>query len=423
VAVGVVLHNRFVLGLTDRQVELDATVILVGYAVGAWAALALGYRRAPRLDLVFLALDIVPLTYAVYASGGERSWLFFILVMRAADQTHASVKRALVFAHLTVAGYAALVAWLTLVEHRAVPLAAEMAKLAFLYAASLYIALTAVTSERRQRRLAATVRVARDLIRRLEEKSVQLEVARARSEAASEAKTQFLAAMSHELRTPLNAIIGFSTVLRNGAYGALSDVQSEFVVNILKAGRHLLQLVEDILTFSQAEAGRFTLQRTAVDAGTLVREAVTEADALARPKAIVLTVDAGPGATAVTADAAVLKHMVGHLLENAIKFTPEGGTVTVTVHVGGDMLRIAVRDTGIGIRPEDQDRVFGAFEQVDASYARAQQGAGLGLALTRRLAALHGGRIVLESSGVAGEGSTLTIEIPITSAASAAAER
>jgi signal transduction histidine kinase len=415
VAVGVVLHNRFVFGITDGQAELDTIAILVGYAVGAWAALALGYRRVPRLDLVFLALDIVPLTYAIYASGGERSWLFFILVMRAADQTHASVKRALVFAHLTVAGYAALVMWLALVEHRAVPLGAEMAKLAFLYAANLYISLTAVASERRRRRLAATVRVARDLIRRLEEKSVQLEVARARAEAANEAKTQFLATMSHELRTPLNAIIGFSTVLRNGAYGALSDVQSEFVANILKAGRHLLQVVEDILTFSEAEAGRLTLQRTTVDAGALVHEAATEVDPLARQKAIVLTVDTGPRATAANADAAVLKQMVGHLLTNAIKFTPEGGTVTVTVDVDGDMLGIAVRDTGIGIKPEDQDRVFGAFEQVDSSYARAQQGAGLGLALTRRLAALHGGRIVLESSGMAGEGSTFTIEIPTAS--------
>ena len=218
--------------------------------------------------------------------------------------------------------------------------------------------------------------------------------------------------MSHELRTPLNAIIGFSTVLRNGTYGVLSSVQAEFVANILKAGRHLLRLVDDILTFSEAEAGRLALQREDVEAGPLVREAVAEVDALARQKAIVLAVDTGDRVARVSADAAMLKQMVGELLTNALKFTPEGGTVTITVRVDGDVLRITVRDTGIGIKPESQDRVFGVFEQVDSSYARAQQGAGLGLALTRRLAVLHGGRIVLESSGVAGEGSTFTIEIP-----------
>jgi signal transduction histidine kinase len=115
----------------------------------------------------------------------------------------------------------------------------------------------------------------------------------------------------------------------------------------------------------------------------------------------------------VSADADMLKQMVTHLLSNALKFTPEGGTVSVTVRVEGDMLRIAIRDTGIGIKPEDQDRVFALFEQVDAGYARAQQGAGLGLALTRRLAALHGGRVMLESTGVAGEGSTFTLELPV----------
>jgi signal transduction histidine kinase len=412
VALGVLVHNRLVFGVTDLNPWLGVVVVLVGYAAVAWVVLAAGYRHVPRLDLALLGLDIVALTYAIYASGGQRSWLFFILVMRAADQTHASLKRALVFAHLTVAGYAALVLWLVLVEQRAVPPGAEMAKLSFLYAANLYISLTAIGSERRRQRLAATVRIARDLIRRLEEKSTQLEQARIRSEAANEAKTQFLATMSHELRTPLNAIIGFSTVLRNGAYGALTDAQGEFLASIQKGGRHLLQLVDDILTFSEAEGGRLTFTRAAVDPGALVRETAAEAEPLARQKAIVVSVDTGYTAATVSADAAVLKQMVSHLLTNALKFTPEGGTVSITVRAEAGMLRIAVRDTGIGIKPEDQDRVFGAFEQVDAGYARAQQGAGLGLALTRRLAALHGGRIVLESTGVAGEGSTFTLEIP-----------
>jgi signal transduction histidine kinase len=136
----------------------------------------------------------------------------------------------------------------------------------------------------------------------------------------------------------------------------------------------------------------------------------------ARQKAIAMTIDAGYRAVPVDADTAPPKQMVAQLVSNAVKFTPEGGTVTITVRVDDETLRITVRDTGMRIKPEDQRRVFGVFEQVDASYARAQQGAGLGLALTRRLAALHGGRIVLESSGVAGEGSTFTIEIPIASA-------
>ena len=240
-----------------------------------------------------------------------------------------------------------------------------------------------------------------------------------RAEEASRAKSQFLATMSHELRTPLNAIIGFSQVLAKGSYGELNAKQAEFVTTILGAGRHLLSLINDILDLSKIEAGRMTLDLERFDFGASLREVLATVETLARPKSIVLGADVEDGLPEVTADPGKVKQILYNLLSNAIKFTPERGSVSVLVGIDGaaagggpGLLRVAVVDTGIGIKPEDQERIFGAFEQVDSSYAREQQGTGLGLALTKKLVEMHGGRIWVESEGVAKKGSTFTFVIP-----------
>ncbi len=238
------------------------------------------------------------------------------------------------------------------------------------------------------------------------------------AEAANLAKSQFLANMSHELRTPLNAIIGFSEILADKTFGELNDRQLKYSHNILNSGRHLLQLINDILDLAKVEAGRVELMRNDFSVAKALAEVQTIVKTLANKKHIQLESKVAEGLPELFADEAKFKQVMYNLLSNAIKFTPDGGKVFVTAAIqngnaGDSFLQIAVTDTGIGIKADDQERVFKEFEQVDSSYGRQQQGTGLGLALTKRLVEMHGGKIRVESAGVEGKGSTFTFSIPL----------
>ena len=248
------------------------------------------------------------------------------------------------------------------------------------------------------------------------------------AESANLAKSQFLANMSHELRTPLNAIIGFSEILADKTFGDLNDRQLKYSNNILNSGRHLLQLINDILDLAKVEAGRVELMCNTFAVAKAMSEVQAIVKTLAHKKHITLEFTVAPDRPELFADEAKFKQIMYNLLSNAIKFTPDGGRVTVTaafqnetsgesgpgtgMAMPGAGWRVAVSDTGIGIKAIDQERVFKEFEQVDSSYGRQQQGTGLGLALTKRLVEMHGGRIWVESAGVEGQGSTFTFLIP-----------
>ena len=256
-------------------------------------------------------------------------------------------------------------------------------------------------------------------IRQLLEQSRQLLGAKVAAEQASRAKSEFLTAMSHELRTPLNAVIGFSQLLANKTYGELNERQLQYLTTILSGGRHLRRLVDDVLDLAKVDAGHLTLDLTSVAVADELREVVGVVESLAREKNITVTAEVKDVLPAVNADRQRIQQVIYNLLSNAIKFTEPGGFVKVTLDVadrtapGEGALRIAVADTGIGIKPEDQARIFQAFEQVNSSYARDQGGPGLGLALTRKLVELHGGTISVASEGVKGRGSVLTVRLPI----------
>jgi signal transduction histidine kinase len=228
-------------------------------------------------------------------------------------------------------------------------------------------------------------------------------------ETASRHKSEFLATMSHELRTPLNAIIGFSQVLKERMYGELNPRQADYVDDVLSSGQHLLNLINDILDLAKVEAGRMELQPSTFALPDLLENAMSMVRERATRQGISVTIATDPSVGLVEADERKVKQILFNLLSNAVKFTPGGGQVTLAASAADGQVEISVRDTGVGISGEDQEKIFEEFYQVGAS--RTQEGTGLGLALTRRLVELHHGRLSVESEP--GVGSTFTVTLPL----------
>jgi signal transduction histidine kinase len=228
-------------------------------------------------------------------------------------------------------------------------------------------------------------------------------------EAASRHKSEFLATMSHELRTPLNAIIGFSQVLQQQMYGPLNEKQADYVNDVLSSGQHLLNLINDILDLAKVEAGRMELQPSTFELPEILENAASMVRERATRQGIGLTVATDGSVGGMEGDERKVKQILFNLLSNAVKFTPSGGTVALVARATDEQVVISVRDTGIGISADDQEKIFEEFYQVGAS--RTQEGTGLGLALTRRLVELHHGELSVESEP--GVGSTFTVTMPL----------
>ena len=244
------------------------------------------------------------------------------------------------------------------------------------------------------------------LFKEIQEKSAQLE-------AANRHKSEFLANMSHELRTPLNAIIGFSEVMLTGMAGGMPEKQTEFIGDIRDSGKHLLALINDILDLSKIEAGRMELDIARFDVKEAMANAVTLVRGRAERHGIALEQAVQGDIGSYDGDERKFKQIVLNLLTNAVKFTPEGGTVTLDARRINGAYAFSVKDTGVGIAPQDQELIFEEFRQVGTDYERKAEGTGLGLALTRRLVKLHGGDISVQSAP--GRGSTFTFTLPIPS--------
>ena len=228
---------------------------------------------------------------------------------------------------------------------------------------------------------------------------------------ANRHKSIFLANMSHELRTPLNSILGFSELLRDDNTGRFDAITGHrFLDQIHVSGQHLLELINDILDLSKIEAGQLELHPERVDLADSVRLVLSTVEPLARTKNISLESDSSTGLH-LEADPTKLKQMLLNLVSNAIKFTPTGGRVSIRTRQIESWIEIAVTDTGIGIAGADLERLFTEFQQLDSGHGRQQEGTGLGLALTKRFAELHGGEIKVQS--VPASGSTFTLRLPV----------
>ncbi|MEX2247266.1 MAG: response regulator [Dehalococcoidia bacterium] len=230
-------------------------------------------------------------------------------------------------------------------------------------------------------------------------------------ELASRHKSEFLANMSHELRTPLNAIIGFSEVLQAQMFGELNEKQDEYVQDIVASGKHLLLLINDILDLSKVEAGRMELELGAVSVAELLENSLAMSRERAGRQRIALGLEVDPNIGVIEADELKVKQIIFNLLSNAVKFTPEGGRIDTSARLVHGELEVAVRDTGTGIAPDDQARIFEAFQQASQPGAQKREGTGLGLALVRKFVELHGGRIWVDSE--LGVGSTFTFRLPV----------
>jgi len=272
------------------------------------------------------------------------------------------------------------------------------------------VVITALWDERGE--LVGFAKVTRDLTDRREAELRSIEAARraAEAEAANVAKSEFLAAMSHELRTPLNAIGGYVDLLEMGIGGPVTEAQREYLSKIQRSQRHLLGIISDLLNFSRIEAGQIEYQRVPVPLRQSIDAIVSMLEQQAGEKGIALSLGDCPQGLAALGDAARIDQIILNLCSNALKFTPAGGRVEVTCQDRGEQVAVRVTDTGVGIAPEQTERIFEPFVQLGRDLTSAQEGTGLGLAISRDLARGMGGNLGVEST--LGVGSTFTLTLP-----------
>jgi two-component system CheB/CheR fusion protein len=255
----------------------------------------------------------------------------------------------------------------------------------------------------------------RDIENGLEKAHDDLKVLASELERTARVKSEFLANMSHELRTPLNSINGFSEVLFDETFGPLNEKQKKYVGNVLISGKHLLLLINQILDMAKVEAGKMKLALSNLPLKNLLYEISMLVEDMVTKKKIEMKLEIADDLPDIQADELKVKEILYNLLSNAVKFTPENGTVTLSASRKGSEVEISIRDSGVGIAPENMGKVFEGFFRVDTPYSRVTEGTGLGLPLSKKMVELHGGTFVLKSEGL-GKGTFVRFTLPIQSA-------
>lgn len=404
----ILLNSYYLLGAIVWTPFLQFMGISLAYGGLAWALLYAFFGKTGRFDLgiFFLSTDILLFTFAIYLSGGQNSLLFFLMLIRAADQTNTTFRRVIGFAHLSVLSYALMLLYLAYGEQQHIYLSQELPKIFALYVANLYISLAARTAELLRNRTRASIDLARKAIKDLEDQSRELEEARVRAEAANVAKSQFLANISHEVRTPMNGIMGMTELTLETD---VTPEQREYLETVRHSARLLMALLNDILDLSRIDAHQIVSDQVPFELRSTLDQVMEALRPRAEEKGLTLTKDIHPDLPrTVKGDMARLSRVLVKLIDNGIKFTERGG-ITVSVEpegptASGLMMHFWVTDTGIGIPASQLDMIFERFSQGDGSSTRRHGGTGLGLALARELVGLMGGQMWVES--VPGKGST-----------------
>jgi two-component system CheB/CheR fusion protein len=227
-------------------------------------------------------------------------------------------------------------------------------------------------------------------------------------------KSEFLANMSHELRTPLNSINGFSEVLYDETFGPLNEKQKKYVTNVLTSGKHLLLLINQILDMAKVEAGKMKLTLSSLPMQSILNEISLLVADMVNKKKLQMLLEIAEDLSDIEADDLKVKEILFNLFSNAIKFTPEGGKIGMRAKNAGSEIEIVVWDTGVGVAPENMEKIFEGFFRVDTPYSRVIEGTGLGLPLSKKLVVLHGGKFSVESEGL-NKGVSVRFTLPIMS--------
>ena len=396
-SIAVYVNNRFLVPSTTMHGWMLVSAVVAIYAIGTWLLLVAFLRHSPPRDLTLPVLvgDVLVWTYAIYHSGAEGSWLFFIPLLRVADQTQTTFRRALAFALFATLCFAGMLGWVVVIDQRPIAPAVALAKLLFILMSGIYIALAARTAEARRARLTEAIHMSQE--------------AHARAEEASSAKSEFVANMSHEMRTPLQGVIGMlQLVIEDEPLAA----RARRLQMARRSAEMLLSLIDDVLDFARIEARKLELQPFSFPLRPMVDDTMKALGVMAASKHLTLSyVVRSDVPERIFGDPVRLRQILVNLVGNAVKFTRKG-EISVQISRGAYEIRFEVHDTGIGIEPSVQKRIFQPFMQADTSHARRFGGAGLGLAIVTRLLEAMDGAVEVKSEP--GSGSVFTFTIPLT---------
>lgn len=415
VSIMVGLHNRFIEQAFDWHLYGTYLLVVGSYTLISWLALQVLYPKfdLTSLPIIILVADVFFWLFAIYYSGGEKSLLFLILLVRCCDQVIFGVKRVLFFTHFIVFAYLGFIAYLSFIELREINPLTEATKAAILYITGLYIVGIAITVNNMKDRTVASMVLARDLISELTNQKRELDDALQSAKEAVTLRSRFLSTMSHEIRSPMHVIINMAELLKREA---VDDKRIRYANAIRSLGNKVVLFIEDVLNMSRLEAGKVTVENINYSLANLVTESREMLTFGAEEKGIPLNwhvADDLPDA--LSGDPMRLQQVLLNLVGNAIKFTSKG-SVDVTIWrkltANKDALFFEVSDTGIGIDNENIGNIFNAFTQSESSTPREYGGSGLGLAISKDLVGLMGGEIEVESE--LGSGSTFRFFIPIT---------